>query len=867
MIVRVALASMIAVVTAATVNTDPPSASRRLVQFNASIFEWAGSPGAANWGRLPFGAPGNATFGAPLAEALYEKTTDAFVLRIDDALWSVTGGAETPSFSRVTTLPDSACALALKPSGVCFTNSSCAVSTVVAVCAAGVVEVAMTPGVPAVVSKWVFRSALCRRPVSAAVVASLAQGTVAIATPGGAYTWSVGDDPRPIRLTNTTGGRVEALNVTLVFCIPRDAPTGRNAFLGSECFATSRSPYCGSNLCPADLLHLLDTAATRSSAALQETSHRFIRVPGVIDAAPTGAVFVADDADGNGPQVVIANDVATAQLFRNGTLQRSKGIEGKRLPQHFLTTAAAGPPRLDGNHAPDVWFGSGKGVVLRRGDGPDRWKYLYGPRWLPGKGFDAGMTCWALAVNASDGSALVVTDGGLSLIRRLNSFTLADKATGFAEPFYATQVFNSYGLSVAHQPLRRWGDIYSSSRDYSDNSGCWTSIYLASQCFRYATTGDADARANAWRAFEGMELLVRVTGVRGLMARAALNQSNPPPHGKHDKWYRSTAMPGWVFWAQASSDEVTGHLHVYPLMHDLVAETPQEKARVAALIDAITGHFVDHGLRLIDVDGLPTEWGRWDPATLNDNPEWYDERGIGSLEILSYLSSAYRITKNATYAAAFDDLVANHSYADNLLNAKIMQPGDRDPSDDMLSFFAYLCMVWSSRPSRAMPDGNPLFASIAAQLQASVQRSWRAGSRRSRIPLWGVIYLQYFRTSGNNASSATGGVPTYETVVGGDAAAIEDDAAFYLGSYPLTLVDWPVNNSARLDIRWSPYVNRNGKPRSLLLAPLLPYDEISSLEWNGSPFDPAAGSGMRLHNPSTWLYPFWAARYFGVLRK
>jgi hypothetical protein len=73
-----------------------------------------------------------------------------------------------------------------------------------------------------------------------------------------------------------------------------------------------------------------------------------------------------------------------------------------------------------------------------------------------------------------------------------------------------------------------------------DNDGLWTSIYVASQAFRYAVTKDPEAKRNAWRAFEGMELLNNVTGIPGLMARSVLPRDQPYSGGT---WYNSTVYP------------------------------------------------------------------------------------------------------------------------------------------------------------------------------------------------------------------------------------------------------------------------------------------------------------------------------------
>lgn len=56
---------------------------------------------------------------------------------------------------------------------------------------------------------------------------------------------------------------------------------------------------------------------------------------------------------------------------------------------------------------------------------------------------------------------------------------------------------------------------------------------------------------------------------------------------------------------------------------------------------------------LMDVGNHSTRWGVWSPSQLNLNQSWADERGLNSLQMLSYLLSAYRITKNQDFLQAW----------------------------------------------------------------------------------------------------------------------------------------------------------------------------------------------------------------------
>ena len=70
--------------------------------------------------------------------------------------------------------------------------------------------------------------------------------------------------------------------------------------------------------------------------------------------------------------------------------------------------------------------------------------------------------------------------------------------------------------------------------------------------------------------------------------------------------------------------------------------------------------------------GKPTTWGHWDPATLNGNRTWSDERGVNSLQMLSFLSEAFHSSSDggAAFSAAYAELCnATNQYGENLVRA------------------------------------------------------------------------------------------------------------------------------------------------------------------------------------------------------
>ena len=187
----------------------------------------------------------------------------------------------------------------------------------------------------------------------------------------------------------------------------------------------------------------------------------------------------------------------------------------------------------------------------------------------------------------------------------------------------------------------------------SDNDGLFTGLYLATESFRYAATGAADAKRNAQEAYRAMEFLQHVTETPGFVARTVIPtdwkrmadpnrvytpQEDAEEQAKSTRWkyvkqrWRKSSDGKWLWKGDTSSDEATGHFFAYPIYYDLVADD-KEKKRVAKLIGRIMDHIIDGGYTFRDIDGKPTRWGVWAPERLNDDPDWWLERGVNSVEI------------------------------------------------------------------------------------------------------------------------------------------------------------------------------------------------------------------------------------------
>ena len=176
---------------------------------------------------------------------------------------------------------------------------------------------------------------------------------------------------------------------------------------------------------------------------------------------------------------------------------------------------------------------------------------------------------------------------------------------------------------------------------------------------------------------------------RGFVARSIVPTSGPDPNKadslEHDEQKRQkedrlwkvmsprwpvSADGKWYWKTDTSSDELDGHFFFYALYYDLVASTDEEKALVREQVTAIADHLLDHNFHLVDYDGQPTRWGVFNPESLNHDSNWWEERSLNSLSILTYLKIAGHVSGDAKYSEAARKLIEQHAYDQNILIPK-----------------------------------------------------------------------------------------------------------------------------------------------------------------------------------------------------
>uniref|UniRef100_A0A6B2KYC0 Uncharacterized protein n=1 Tax=Arcella intermedia TaxID=1963864 RepID=A0A6B2KYC0_9EUKA len=556
----------------------------------------------------------------------------------------------------------------------------------------------------------------------------------------------------------------------------------------------------------------------------------------VVDNPPGGLVFTSS---------LLWVGTQSSLNFQDPNLELTRIGPNQGLPYTNLTLLAA----FQGSKYPEVgqdslWVGTNGGGVMRYRVGSqgkyedfsqNGWRYFSGAGWMPTKSYGGyGNTVVALDVTLVNGSecALVGTDyPGLSFIC-FEEWTLKRKAEHY-QAIVDQPRHNRHGL-VADASLSAFGDLSTATTHPGDNDGLWTAMYLASQCFRYAATKDPAARANALRAFAAMEKLNTVTGIKGLMARSFARPEEVDNWSDH--WRNSTTEPGWAWKGDTSSDEVTGHMFVYPLFHDLVAETEDEKQRALKLIRDTVSYIQENNWYLIDITGKPTRWGVWNPLQINQMENWFDQRGLNAMQILSWVNSALHLSQDPYFLTGLKNLIGTANYHLNLVNLKIMLLGDINYSDDELTYLAYFTYIW------ALQQKSPDY--LDKYFQLSINRTI-SDIKNVRGSLWSIMTLAYLRMKGGDWKM--------------NELDLLGDALWCLRTWPLEVIDWPVDKSQRRDVRWDAEEDRDDKET---LITLLPYDENVVMKWNTDPFDVRGGSGYSEDDTAAFLLPFWMGYYY-----
>ncbi len=504
------------------------------------------------------------------------------------------------------------------------------------------------------------------------------------------------------------------------------------------------------------------------------------------------------------PRLYLATDRGLGVL-RGMTLHTIRGAEG--VPFEDTTCLAKG-------FTNDVWIGTTRGAIRKLANG--EFHYFAGKRWLPGESVNA--------IATSGNSVWIATDGGLAEIS-YHPMTLEAKAAYYEKHLVD---WGQKRLGLVHK--LEWDDALGEYvREAGDNDGGYSSDYLSAQSYRYAVTHDPVARTEAVNTFRALRWLEQITGIPGFPARAVWvknekgHKSGQGSGGYPAEWHD---VPGTQFeWkGDTSSDELCAHFYAVNLFLDLAAQG-EEVTQAKTHLEKIASHLVEHNWQLIDVDGKPTRWGRWDPDYFATAEGRFDE-GLQSLEILSFMKTAADVTGQEKFADAYSRLV-KMNYPQATLRQRQVFPADNIANfEDQLSLWVYWNLL--------RRETDPVLRSV---YRRSFERTWEV-LRVEQQPWFNFVYGAL---TGNNCEA--------------------DQAVRHLREWPVDLVNYSYRNSHRADLRTPPgykvvkAADRAFSPR-----------EREPIRWDAWTMQADGGSdGRDVVEPSGWLLAYWMGRYHGFI--
>lgn len=509
----------------------------------------------------------------------------------------------------------------------------------------------------------------------------------------------------------------------------------------------------------------------------------------------------------------------------NGYLEIDKstgkqvGDSQTKLPWTEITVVE----EIDGN----LWFGSTKGAFMLKDDG--KFNYYFGERWLPGNQVKH-------ISKAYDNSILILTDAGLGQII-FKEMTLYDKAM-----YYEKQVRDRHirlGFNASFDNMKK-GNIASGRLSDSDNDGLWTSMYLAGEIFRYSVTKSDEALQNCIESLDAMERLYSINPVPGFPSRSFERSGYVERLHDPDRWQHSKD-PEWDWKSTTSSDEAIGHIFVFGVMADLI-EDEGLKGRAITLIDTLMSHVVRNDMYMIDYDGKPTTWGRWNPKYVNARPKGVGDRKVNSSNIIAMLQTAYYFTGKEKYKDKAFELMTEYGYLENLMkpmNEIGHAPDDADDWSKMLSG------SWNHS------DDEMYFVGYWGLYHYAFNDTLKAMYKEAIIDHWEIERPE--KEGAWNIMTALTGTNEFDL----------DEAVWYLKEHPMDLVDWVIMNSHRKDIE---FLEPNFRRQTI--KEVLPPDERPVQRHNGNMFrlDRNGGNGISEHSAGDiWLLPYWMGRYLGVI--
>lgn len=536
-----------------------------------------------------------------------------------------------------------------------------------------------------------------------------------------------------------------------------------------------------------------------------------------IESAIEGGNFTSLALTSGDKELVVGTTDGYA-VFDAATKQ-TLGETRKMLPWNEITTV-----ELIGE---SLWFGSTRGAfrIAVKDDTKSQATYYASKRWLPS---DEVIDIAA----GPDHSVLILTKKGLAKIEFKN-MTLHDKAMYYEQQVSARHFRHGFNATMGYMTD---GSLATGSLEDSDNDGLWTTMYFGAEVFRYAVTKSPDALQNIEEMMEAMERLYTINKIKGFPSRSFERRG----YKYDDKPWRRADHPEWDWKSTTSSDEAIGHIFAFGVAAELL-DDPGLKQRSITLIDSLMQHVLDNDMYLVDWDGKPTVWGRWNPEYVNARPVGVGDRKINASNITAMLQTAYHFTKKEQYKEKAFELFEKHGYFENLMYPMAQVRQAPDNADD-----------WSKMLSESWnhSDDEMYFVGYWGLYRYAFNDTLKARFKESIIDHWQIERPE--KEGAWNIFTALTGTAEFDL----------NEAAWYLREYPLDLIHWRVENSKRKDIE---HVEPNFRKQTI--KEVLPPDELPINRHNANRFQLDGGDhGQSEYSAGDiWLLPYWMGRYLEVI--
>ncbi|HKC52591.1 MAG TPA: hypothetical protein VKF60_17515 [Myxococcota bacterium] len=372
---------------------------------------------------------------------------------------------------------------------------------------------------------------------------------------------------------------------------------------------------------------------------------------------------------------------------------------------------------------------------------------------------------------------------------------LAAKAEAFRAAIHARHLSRE-GVLLYNVDLRQVErDLAQGTYPALADGPTFNGLFAAAACARAEATRDVErerALGDASQALAGLELLMDVTGIPGLMARSV--RRAPPNGGDTSEWHAAAGrFAGWHWRGDVSQDQYANGL--VPALGLCRRIFPERARRLA--VDAAS-HLVAHDYELTDPDGKRTRYG---------DLSWHSGLGFNAIaQLTSYavISLAARLDPDPRWSAERDRLRDHYRVVARARFTNLRVFGITGYSNDLMAFDLYRVLVPLARETR-----DPALADLRAGL-------WRTWLRvePDRNAYFTLVFCQL--EPGSCGAELLAGVH-------------DSLAAFPLEKRKLA----PSPQLAALPTRWLPGRHWQAQARDLVPMALRP---PSSFEWKSSPY-------------------------------